>query len=732
MNLKAQNLIKIRALGSGEAIPNALFICTSSQLEIESDELGMVRFSGLCPIFDVYRIGYADTTLIWNEDLEEFYLRPTNQLDEITIYTNRPDISRESQYEISYLMRLPSIGGERDVLKSLALTAGVNQTVEGTSNLSVRGGSPDQNLLLMDGAKIYNTNHFFGFLSSINPDVVKDINFYKSFFPAEHESRMSSVASIILKDGNKNQKSKKLSIGTMTSSFLIEGPIADKTNYILGIRTAYPSLILLPKIASSDYVNYYLYDLDAKISRDETALGKISASFHSNSDNLISRSSSDVKLTKSNIFWGNNALAINQIEKIGQSNLLKTTITANSYFVNLHSKLEEEDGPLRLRNKSSVKEAGIKSFFDAVIHNNITNKIGLFYQIYNFKPFSSKINSAENQIDIINPGRINQSFGLFNDLKFENDWLALIVGWRIEKWKLTNNFKPLFVQPRLAMSLKIDDGYQIRAEYSHLNQTLHSLASGTGSYIMDLWLPSDEVIKPQSGQQFNLGLFSNKHQFKWGLETYYKELFNQIMLNPGFELLSSKRIDEWQSETIKNGQGRSFGIEMYFGFKTGKMDFKGNYTMAWAYRKFQQVNNGEWFFSDYDKRHVLNLTGLIVLPKNWDCQYAFVFGTGRPFTAPDASGLPLFVQDPKPLFTAYNNARFPINHRLDVSFSKSWINKKNRSNSLNLSIYNLYANPNVFGIYFINGNNTSGSYQLRQKIVSFFRFIPGISYSINL
>lgn len=721
-------------------------------------------------------IGYSNQgfNLFLNKDIQmNISLQPSNALDVIEIVAediNRIEERTEmsiAEVPISQIKKIPALMGEVDVLKALQLLPGVQSGGEGQSGLYVRGGSPDQNLILLDGVPVYNANHLFGFFSVFNADAIKDVKLTKGGFPARFGGRLSSVLEINMKEGNNKKFSGAGSLGIISSKLTLEGPLwKDKASFIISGRRTYIDILARPLIKysfrqegeNSDGVfGYYFYDLNAKLNYSISDKDKVYLSSYFGNDKFY------LKLTENDedfstkigtdLGWGNSthALRWNHL----WSNRLFSNLTATysqynfgtgieSAQINRFEGMGEEGEEFGLSYTSGINDIALKLDFDYVPAPNQFVKFGGSSIRHNFVPGLVKLNA-----EFIEEGssvfKIDTSFGQDEILAYENGMyieddirlhpdLKINAGIHFSSFLYGNTNYTSF-QPRLSLNYRLPGDMALKISYANMRQYVQFLTNESIGLPWDQWLPTTDRIVPQDSWQAAVGIaktFRNTYEFSF--EAYYKEMNNIISYEEGASLFS---IEPWEN-LITQGEGKSYGGEFFIQKKKGKLSGWIGYTLSWSFRRFDNKNFGEWFPYKYDRRNDVSVVLIYELRDNLQLSGTWVYGTGNAYTFPESQIPILYVSENGQIYSewvdyydSFNNKRMAAYHRLDVNVDYIRRGKK-MTHIWSFGAYNAYSRKNPF---FLNLEEDyieqpDGSYEIKKVLrqYSLFPIIPSISY----
>jgi len=751
----------VKDKNSGETLPGANIYISNLQTGTSTNQFGFFSLSaikGENKIIASY-VGFLpqladvildnDTTINFNLD--------NIMLQAIEILASRSAPVSQSIGRVNIPMarikEIPSMMGESDIMKALALTAGVSIGTEGTSGLYVRGGSPDQNLIMLDGATVYNTSHLFGFLSVFNPDAIKSVELIKGGFPAKYGGRLSSVIDITMKEGNNQKRETSYSISPLSSHFTTEGPISKgKSSYMISGRTAYLSLLALPlylsfkKNNSSSYINYWMYDLNLKYNYTPDEKHRLFLSVYLGNDKLTSKQREDGLMLNYPLSWGNRTLSIRY------TNVLRPTIFSSSqmtynYFQFSFRFFEEADkikieNPVSLKVLSSVRDFSFKQQFDWNYSKYHYFNIGAEVIQQSFRPDFVKIKNIEGITDSTLAQKNNHinalSIALYaNDRITINDVFQMEVGLRTPIYILPQKTY-LSIEPRLSFITNTSKSSAIKLSLSFMNQPIHLLTSSSSGLPNDVWLPSTSKIKPESAWQVAIGYKKELSKtISVTSEVYYKMLFNTIDYSEGTDFMATLS-NNWEQNIETGGHGKAYGYELFFTRSAERYQVQAAYTLSWNLRKFTNINEGAWYPHKYDRRHDISITGTYTLNNNWKFSGTWIYMTGQATTLPSA-----WMEDINgeliPVYTGRNQQRMPTYHRLDAAFINTYKTRKGNLANFTLGVYNAYAHKNPFAvellryeIYEYNGvfvNYTGFETKLSQYTL--FSFMPYLSYALK-
>jgi hypothetical protein len=714
-------------------------------------------------------VGYTTQyyKMFLDRDVElNFDLAILQELSEVVITDKKYDRLEERtqmsvvEIPVQQINKIPALLGERDVLKALQLMPGVKQGVEGSSGIYVRGGSPDQNLMLLDGTPVYNASHLFGFFSVFNSDAINKVELTKGGFPARYGGRLSSVLDISMKEGNMKELEGTASIGLVASRLTLEGPIVkDKASFIVSGRRTYIDLLMRPFFIAAQanqdekvVPGYYFYDFNAKVNYKVSEKDRLYLSGYFGQDKLSSKIayescySGDCYKSKldSGIDWGNTTAALRWNHQWSNKLFSNLTTHYSNYKFDLGLTYEEEydQGGVKVTEKqgaaylSGIEDVTLKWDFDYVPTPNHFVRFGTSATHHTFKPGATQYQliAGSNPIDTI-IGTQNTPAGEMT-LYAEDDFklgkkLKANIGVHTSAF-IVDEKTYLSAQPRVSLSYLLPGDIALKGSFATMTQYIHLLTNEGLGLPTDLWVPTTNRVIPENSWQAAIGLGRTfLDQLDISLEAYYKRMDNVISYKEGASFLGFE--SDWQNK-VEQGEGEAYGTELLVQKKEGKLTGWVGYTLSWANRTFPNINNGNKYPFKYDRRHDLSVVGIYALSSRINLSGSWVFSSGNAIT------LPLFTSsespDPKPFEYYYNSIehtggknqfRMPPTHRLDVNID--FIKQKKRFlRTWSIGAYNAYNNKNPFFI----DNFTEcedGSCQNVLKKVSLFPVIPYFAWT---
>jgi len=696
-------------------------------------------------------IGYETDTITFttlNDTTINYIMKKGSTLQTVEItdaYEQRKQNANRIKLNQASLKKKAFHFGETDVLKFFQFMPGVTGGNEGTSNLFVRGGSPDQNLVLLDDIPLYNPTHLGGFLSVFDVNVIKEINLHKGSFPAEYSGRLSSIIDARLKDGHANKWKKEYSIGLLSSKIFFEGPLKkDKTTMLLSARRSLIDLFIKGSalvLNLDEVVGFAINDVNFKLQHQLANNKSLSFHFYRGRDRFRYAFNTENEVFdedySNNISWGNTIAGLTR-NQFGKKYTLKNIVsfTNYKYKVNLLEKITDKTTNEK-RNLSFTFSSGItdlisKNFVTYHFNTKLKVKNGIDFSLHRFAP---QLKSSEQDIpeELNVPAVYSTEVGAYSQWSYElNNYINLQGGFHFTYFSfLSENYHSFHPQPRLKLNLTPNKDLLFFASYSKMNQFLHLLSNSGAGFPTNLWVPATNIAKPSSSNQFSVGVnyFWNKN-FEVSVEYYNKKFNRLIEYQEGISLF--KGSNKWQDKVALNGVGKAQGLELLLKYKVNKLDAQIAYTLAKNDRQFNSINNNEPYPFKYDRRHDFSIFLNYKAKPGVTLNLSWVYNTGTALTLPTVvynlhileesnSNDNYFIAE---LYNNRNSYRTPAYHRLDFNcaFTKP-IKKGERTWAL--GIYNVYNRLNPYYIYF--DRNDVGEIKLNS--ITLFPILPSISYT---
>jgi hypothetical protein len=683
---------------------------------------------------------------------------------------------------IEQIKKIPAFLGEVDVLKAIQLLPGV-QSSEGSSGFYVRGGGPDQNLILLDGVPVYNASHIGGLFSVFNADAIKAVRLTKGGFPARFGGRLSSVLQIDMKEGNIKEFKGDATIGLISSKLTFEGPIIkDKTSFIVSGRRTYADLFVKPFMPASTDLTLYFYDLNTKVNHKISQNDRLYLSAYMGNDAFgvnydESQGGKDGSVSSGNgtlnfgLGYGNITSTLRWNHLFSDKIFSNTTLKYSKYSFRTNFGLSEtqnsnignENIDINFDYLSGIEDLGGSIDFEYFPNPNHDIKFGTSYTYHHFFPGKTNLNYSIDypQLDTSNTDinldtiinfsgntNVHEMFFYFEDNVKITNRLQANIGLHIGFYSSANNtsisditliedlnnIDNFSFQPRVSARYILSENWSLKASYAKMQQNIHLLSNSSVGFPSDIWVPATDSVPSQTSEQWAANITTELYsgQFELSLEAYYKTMKDLITYKAGYSNLVST--EEWQNAVENGGEGESYGMEIFLQKKKGKTTGWIGYSMAWSNRKFENINFGEWFPYKYDRRHDFSLVLSHNFNEKWDIGATWVYGTGNALTFPQ--GIYLGMPQPNGLDNQFsvesvesygnrNSSRLPSYHRLDFAVNKH-SKKQNFQSTWSVGAYNIYNRKNPWFAYLSYENNDRVA-----KQVSLFPVIPSVSYRIQ-
>lgn len=720
-------------------------------------------------------VGYNAQTITFrlqSDTTVNFSLKSDNKLDEVVVKANNGGTFENNdlghiKLSAAKLAKLPSLMGEKDVLKTLTLLPGVQQGNEGSAGIFVRGGSPDQNLILLDDVPLYNVSHLLGFVSVFTPEAINSIDFYKGGFPARYGGRLSSVVDLRMKDGNKLKNETSLTFGVISSQLVSEGPIRkNESSYFFSVRRTLLDLLFRGMTAISQAgadekisPSYGFYDLNAKLNFKLNDKNQLYWSFYSGRDKLRSKYSyyqkssyqnqEELQKFKGSIHWGNMMTAIKLNTTLTPRFFLNTTLSGSIYnygdafdgSTSETSDGEETASSFNVEYQSQVRSVGLKTDLDIYGNSGSPFQAGIFLQGNDYLPGRQK-QGTNGRVDASSSGRVsNVEAGAYLYRNFQvTPKLQINAGIRSVMYAIRNQKTYFETEPRLNINFNTTQNSSVQLSYARMTQPVHLLSNGSVGLPTDVWVPSTKKVEPETSDIFTLGLKKSfTPDLKFSTEVYFKKLDHVISFTEGDGILDIGQ--DWEQK-VTEGTGRCYGLENELRYSHKKLEVWIAYTLSRNERKFEDINRGRWFPYQYDRRHKIDLGFVCSLRSGWTSSVTWTYQSGAPATYTGlyydavAGNLDYRISDfftgrtmdnsQIQYYTKINGVRLPAYHRLDIGFTREW-EMFDRKNALSISVYNVYSRQNPFLVF--TKTQSDGTTKLRQ--FSLFPIIPAVSYRVS-
>ena len=654
---------------------------------------------------------------------------------------------------IDQVKRLPAIGGEVDLLKVLQLLPGVQSGGEGTSGLYVRGGSPDQNLMLLDGAPLYSVNHLFGFFSVFNADAVKNMSITKGGFPARFGGRLSSILEIYMKDGHMKEYHADATVSIIASKLTVEGPIVeDKASFMLSARRTYLDLLINPIIAQANRNNpdvttdprYYFYDLNGKLNWRIGPKDRLYLSAFKGEDDFGIASAENYGINSSTLDfgldWKNEIQALRWNREWSPRLFSNTTLTRSLYNFNTGIEITEQSEDTL--SMAALYNSGIEDFsgridFDFAPNARHYIKFGANWTNHTFSPGATSL-----ELDFGDTPALDTLLGPA-DIKSDEAFLYVEDEFELsERLKLNLGVHASIlmvqdtsynsIQPRAALNYRLPGGYAFKASFARMAQYVNLLTNEGLGLPTDLWVPSTARIRPQQSWQVAMGVSKTFGDIEVSLEGYYKGMEGLLSYKEGASFLFSLDTD-WEDQ-VTQGIGNAYGTELLVQKKYGRTTGWIGYTLSWSNRQFDDINSGNWYPFTYDRRHDVSFVVTHDFTDKWTGSAVWLYGTGRALTlsessfsayVPDGTGEGIYTFSAE-VPSEKNAFRMSPYHRLDLSLTRTKI-RENGTRHLIFSVYNAYNNLNPF--FAQTDEDDNGNPVIREYGI--FPIIPSIAWRFS-
>lgn len=749
----------VEEAGTGERLAFATVYDTLRQTGTSTNEFGFFSLparAGLLVLQFSY-VGYASRTVqldAMEDTVLVVSLVPVSAtLREVVVSGTQGDIPLGFGQDIltpRQIRELPALLGESDVLKALQHLPGVRSGTEGTSGMYVRGGSPDQNLILLDGAPVYHAAHLFGFLSTFNPDAIQSVRLTKGGFPARYGGRLSSVIDIDTREGNLDRLEARIGISPIVSRLLIDGPIRKgRSSFLLSGRRTFLDVLMRPFLSDEGTrIGAYFYDVNGKLNHIVSPSSRVYASFYAGRDRYFLHKMEAYEgqnglreAEREGIHWRNVTGTIRWTHIVGRNTFLSLTSLVSSYHLNVSEEEEEIrngiGGYYALRYRSGIRDIGIRLDVDIFPDERHTVKTGIHLVHHVFRPGATHYRTLLSDVHAVDTvlapsdrmAALEGSIYVEDELRLGNRWHANVgvhgsifgTGGRTYR----------SVQPRLSVRYALSTERFLNASFSTMKQYIHLLASSGVGMPTDLWLPTTERISPERATQVTLGYAWDRKRYTFRVEGSFKSMDGLLEYREGASFLGID--DDWQNKVLQ-GTGLGYGIEILLQKRLGRTTGWVAYTLSKTTRSFPDINEGRAFPYRYDRRHDFNLALVHLLSNRRSLSIAWVYGSGDAVTIARAWHTDQYRTRVLPFYPSRGNVRTPSYHRLDLSYRirYGW---RGAEGTLSMGVYNAYGRKNPFYLFIEPVERSSPAEQvppLAIKQISLFRFIPAMGFDVSL
>jgi hypothetical protein len=750
----------IKEQESGETLPGVSISCDSIKAGVQTNAYGFFSLSlpkGLHRI-KISALGFSkiDTLINFNENIRiDFNVAQGVKLKEVIVSAEeKKKISQESQMSvinipIQQIKDIPALMGEKDVLKVIQLMPGVQKGSEGSSGIYVRGGGPDQNLIILDDATVYNAYHLFGFFSLFNGDALKSVELVKGGFPASYGGRLSSVINMQMKEGNQEKFHGEAGIGLISSRLVLEGPLLKKkSSFLVSARRTYIDALIYPFLPPDQKGGYYFYDLNAKLNYTLTDKDRLYLSGYFGKDKFYFNNTSESYKMKGDLNWGNATGTLRWNHIYNGKWFSNTSAIFTNYQLGIGTRENFDSSYFDLRFVSAIRDYTIKHDFDYFPNNKHHVRIGAMSIFHRFRPSAIVVKGSD---ALSNRTNVKSIYSNESGIYIEDDWkingrIKANVGIRVSHYFI-NKKSFLNPEPRVSARYSLTENSSIKASYALMNQYLHLLSSTGVSLPTDLWVPATANLKPMQSQQWALGWAQELPKgVNLTIEGYYKKMQDISFYKEGasFLLINDPEGSEginWE-KNITQGKGWSYGAEILLQKEKGKWNGWIGYTLSWTYVQFDSINFGKKFFPRYDRRHDISIVNIYKFNNHIKLSCTWVYGTGNAITLPLAqynaaphnpAGIDGYSEQSffgfntnfRNDYGEKNGFRMAAYHRLDIGIQFTKV-KKRYTRTFEVSFYNAYNRWNPFFYYIERGVSPT---QNRLMQITLFPILPSVSWS---
>ena len=686
-----------------------------------------------------------DIRVVVDKDMVvDFALESNTQLSEVVVSANAIDERVKStqmgleKLSATEIKRMPALMGEVDIIKAIQLLPGVQATSEGGSGFSVRGGSPDQNLILLDNTTIYNPSHLMGFFSVFNNDILSGLSLYKGDIPLKHGGRLSSLLDVQTKTDMPEKLQGTGGIGLISSRLMLEGPIGEKTSWMIGARRSYADLFLkLSPNKDLRSASVYFYDLNGKITHRLTGRDRLELNGYYGLDNFGAQ--------VGKFAYGNGAASLTWGHIYSETLLSKISLNLTQYNYGLSSKMEGMEADW----KSGITDYMLRLDFSQPLNDLWNLNYGTTHTLHRFNPgiVTMKGNfddlrmegtkAMEHSIYLANEqhfsGRFSAKYGLRFSL-FQNIGKATVYHYDenyesgdatvYSSGEIYNTYQ--VAEPRIGFVLNLTGSSSLKANYSHNAQYIQLANNSASGSPLDIWFSAGPNIKPQHVDMFSAGYFHNlkDNAYEASVEIYYKEMNNVIDFADHSNLLLNDKLDG----EIRTGKGKAYGMEWMVRKNTGKLTGFANYTLSRSERTIPEINQGKTYLAPFDKTHTANIVVNYELSKKCSLSAIFIYATGNPTTYP--TGRFEINGEYFPIYSGRNEDRRPAYHRLDLSFNfiPHTDTQRRLKGEWNVSLFNAYGKKNPWMITLNQDRDTGKPFA---EMVYLFGIVPSVTYNVK-
>lgn len=674
-----------------------------------------------------------------------------------------------------FIEKIPTVFGEREVVRAIQLLPGVQSGSEGSTDIFVRGGSSDHNLITLDGVPLYNINHLFGMMSVFNSDVVESADLYKNYVPPSFHGRLSSAVKVNTASPSLYEKSFGFQIGLLASKVYYSTPIVkDKLSIHTAFRGSYMGLFIKPITKSqmksdkeSGYISYYFYDLNTALNYRINQKHRIETKFFHSNDIYKTESNNDRVATVLDVYskemsdrtrWNNYNFLTRHIINISDDLIIQQSLLLSKSSTKVKQEIDRKFSIYKKEEVDLNKNEKIKRLSSILnseyslrinwIRQHHVLKTGISFSNLSFKPNLLDMEYEDSygfQEKTVHNKEKQKSQEHFLDIEYvlNQQNVILNIGSQFFYYKYLNYLK-LGVTPKASIDFILPRDFNIQVASSLTNQNIHLVTGDVGNVLSNHWIPSTKKAPAQSAYQGSISFGQKQNSFQWSLDAYYRLLKNQLEFIVSDNTQYITRFDEFP---LSGGKGRAYGLETYLTMTLGKFDFSLTYNLSKSERKFKKLNQGKWYPYTFDRRHDISSIITYKINEKLSLSAMWVYGSGRPYTLYDLeyAGIDVLdfyageshhesITDYQYAFLNYTEERNSRNlkpyHHLDFSLDYKW-RKHKLKHALNFSIYNIYNRKNVFTLQSVaRGEGLERQRQFQS--ISLQPLMPSISYAIHL
>jgi len=769
----------VRDARTGESLIGASVFLPASGIGVLSNSYGFYSLTTapadtmtLTVSYVGYKTLYSSNINPTGETALSFRLERDDQQESINTFVvakdSREDNVTKNQTALIDLSRdmivaAPSVSGTGDVIGSVEMLPGVQAGIDGSPGYFVRGGNSGQNLILLDDATLYNPSHIFGLVGIFNPPTVKHASLMKGGFPASYGDHISSVLDVAMKDGSNQQPGGSIQMGSVSSGATLYGPLeTGRSSYLISARRSTTDILLHPLLHGNYFSNYYFYDVNAKLNFQLTPTDRLLLSFYSGRDNnTYSTDSANISGIDYSMNFGNTAFTVRWNHQYSGKLFGHSSIEYNKY----HQFLSATQDGFFAQLYSGIRDINAKtelSWYLSPAHT-ISGGADYLYQLLNPASLSGQVPPADSSVRIVPSGIPSRTSGRI--AVYVSDDIKLGHRWQVNAGVRAPFFdKPgahyFSIEPRLSLLYLIDAATSVKLSFTSMHQYIHLVQSYNASFPAEIWIGSGDSVRPQTSQEISAGLYKNFSQntFQTSVEVYYKKMGNQLLFGGGGD---SQTIDNTIEKQLIFGKGWSYGAEFFIRKNRGRFTGWLAYTLAYAYQRFDSLNEGLTFPFAYDRRHMVDLSLAYSLSPHWKIATNFLIASGRAFSlSPDSSYILNPGRGRNPLYDnprrgvgsqgrgqgrnngqafnrggswdiVANNYRLSPYNRLDLNVHYTKVRttaRRTLTTEWIFSVYNVYARPNNSLVYRTIDPSTR---MVIAKQLPLIPVVPSVTYSLS-